>query len=174
MSNRRVGVRTKQADYGSTGDALAQGFFTTDPWSSSSSEGETQKQTLILSGLSSSSEETSSEDFDETFGIQIRSLEQRLARLEKLIDIATRNDIGEENFEEIQESDDDSSFEEWLAEWKAEQPEAYVSKDELSQEIANYEKKYGMSSDELLRRIQEGTAPENSEIMDWKILLEWV
>ena len=46
-----------------------------------------------------------------------------------------------------------------------------LSNEEITAQIASYEKKFGMSSQEFLQRMENGTAPDTFETMDWMILL---
>lgn len=43
--------------------------------------------------------------------------------------------------------------------------------EEAEQLIAHYEQLFVMSSEEFLRRVKDGTAPDTFETMDWVILL---
>jgi len=63
-----------------------------------------------------------------------------------------------------------------LAQWKKEEPDIFVTTDELRKEIKGYEKKYNMTSSKLLELINSGNEPdgERDEIADWRILLEWL
>jgi hypothetical protein len=48
---------------------------------------------------------------------------------------------------------------------------ATLSQNDIASQIAQYEREFGMSSDEFLQRMREGTAPDTFETMDWMILL---
>ncbi len=46
-----------------------------------------------------------------------------------------------------------------------------LSEDDIKARIEEYEKKFGMSSEEFLRQKREGTAPDTFETMYWMGLL---
>ncbi len=46
-----------------------------------------------------------------------------------------------------------------------------LSEDDIKSQIEEYEKKFGMSSEEFLRKKREGTAPDTFETMYWMGLL---
>lgn len=48
-----------------------------------------------------------------------------------------------------------------------------MTQDEVRAIIADYERCFGMSSDEFLRQWQAGTAPDTRETNDWATLLDW-
>jgi hypothetical protein len=54
---------------------------------------------------------------------------------------------------------------------QAEKLTAMISQQEIEDQIALYEQAFGMSSDEFLLRVHEGTAPDTFEAMDWLVLL---
>ena len=61
----------------------------------------------------------------------------------------------------------------WLEKWQAESPEVFMTDDEVDAQILEYEQKFNMSSEELLRCIKEGSAPDEDGIIDWKLLLKY-
>jgi hypothetical protein len=174
MSSYRAGTKIGQADYVPTGDSLVKQFFDNASWIGSSSagveHGKTHTSAVVTEDISGVREE---ESIAEIVRLQLQLLEQRIARLESDLNVLV--DQGYENLvtEASSEStEDELTFEAWLAEWQAQEPDSFLSRSELLEEIACYERKYDMSSEELLQRLDEGTVPDNSEIMDWKILLE--
>jgi len=46
-----------------------------------------------------------------------------------------------------------------------------ISDEEIEMQIAEYEKQYGMTSEEFMRQMREGTAPDEFETMSWMISL---
>jgi len=50
--------------------------------------------------------------------------------------------------------------------------EYFLSKEEIDKLISLYERRYGMDSEEMLRRNRERLMPDNEHIMDWLILLD--
>ena len=46
-----------------------------------------------------------------------------------------------------------------------------LSEEEIQAQIAEYEEKFGMSSQEFLQQMQDGTAPDTFETMYWMGLL---
>ncbi|MDM8550113.1 hypothetical protein QUF72_08555 [Desulfobacterales bacterium HSG2] len=49
-----------------------------------------------------------------------------------------------------------------------------MSDEEIETKISEYEKAYGISSDEFMRQMREGIAPDEFETMDWMMLLTLV
>ncbi len=49
-----------------------------------------------------------------------------------------------------------------------------LSDEEIEMRISEYEKAYGISSDEFMRQMRDGTAPDEFETMDWMMLLTLV
>jgi hypothetical protein len=47
-----------------------------------------------------------------------------------------------------------------------------MTHDEIENEIAFYEQRYGMSSEEFLKQRSQGEAPDNFDTTDWFILLK--
>ncbi len=50
--------------------------------------------------------------------------------------------------------------------------ESQITKKEVEEQIAAYEQMFGMSSEELLQSMHDGTAPDTFEINVWMALLE--
>jgi len=48
-----------------------------------------------------------------------------------------------------------------------------MTRQEIEEHIAAYEEMFGMSSDEFLRSVRDGTAPDTFETNDWRILLKY-
>ncbi len=49
-----------------------------------------------------------------------------------------------------------------------------MSQDDIERVITQYERQFGMTSEEFLQKRHEGTAPDTYEAMDWAILLKYV
>lgn len=49
-----------------------------------------------------------------------------------------------------------------------------VSDEEIEMQITAYEKQYGMTSEEFMRQMRDGTAPDEFETMSWMMLLRTV
>ncbi len=47
-----------------------------------------------------------------------------------------------------------------------------MSQDDIESVITQYERQFGMTSEEFLQKCHEGTAPDTYEAMDWAILLK--
>lgn len=63
--------------------------------------------------------------------------------------------------------------EDLVALWRAEDPAAIMTDEEVEAQIAHYEQKFSMSSEEFLRQARAGTAPDEAGIIDWKLLLKY-
>lgn len=63
--------------------------------------------------------------------------------------------------------------EDWVARWKAEDPDAIMTDEEVEAKISCYEKRFGMSSEEFLAQVAAGTAPDEDGIISWKLLLKY-
>jgi hypothetical protein len=51
--------------------------------------------------------------------------------------------------------------------------DALMTDEEVEERIAHYEKLYGFSSEEFLKRRKEGTAPDSFEAMAWMMMLKF-
>lgn len=49
--------------------------------------------------------------------------------------------------------------------------EREMSREECQEQIARYEERFAMTSEELLEKVKLGTAPDSFEVMDWRALL---
>ena len=56
---------------------------------------------------------------------------------------------------------------------QVEEPVGVISQQEIEDQIAHYERTFGMSSEEFMQQVQEGTAPDTFEAMHWRILLRY-
>ena len=52
--------------------------------------------------------------------------------------------------------------------------EDILTVEEMKAQIARYEKDFGMSSEEFLQQMKNGTAPDTFEAMDWMALLRFL
>jgi hypothetical protein len=59
-----------------------------------------------------------------------------------------------------------------IQQWEESNPGLLIMGDEIEVRIRGFEERFGMSSDELLHRIEQGECPESTEIMEWRILLD--
>lgn len=46
-----------------------------------------------------------------------------------------------------------------------------LTSEDIAKRIADYERAFGMSSEELLEKARDGTAPDTYEVGEWLILL---
>jgi hypothetical protein len=51
------------------------------------------------------------------------------------------------------------------------EPDAIITLDDIEEQIAAYESRYGYSSAQMLEMVENNTAPDDYEVMDWRILL---
>jgi hypothetical protein len=51
--------------------------------------------------------------------------------------------------------------------------ESILSKEEIQAQIYQYEQKFGLSSQEFIKKHQEGNVPDTFETMDWIMLLDY-
>ena len=89
--------------------------------------------------------------------------------------VVSADDLRPTSFEEwgkYNEMLDRYFVEDWVAGWKAQDPDAFMTNEEVEAEIKRCEKKFDMSSEELLRRVEAGTAPDADGIIFWKMLLK--
>ena len=63
---------------------------------------------------------------------------------------------------QTQPNTDDWNPEDWI-----------MTKEEIEEMITRFEKQYGMTSEEFLKRREEGTAPDSWEAMTWVTLLKY-
>ncbi len=54
-----------------------------------------------------------------------------------------------------------------------EDSDIYMTEQEVEEQIAYYEQKFGMSSEEFLQSVADGTAPDEDGIISWKLLLKY-
>lgn len=60
-----------------------------------------------------------------------------------------------------------------VVEFFGEERAPIVADEEVEAEIKEYERKFGMSSEEFLEQVRLGTAPDEAGIIDWKLLLKY-
>jgi len=65
----------------------------------------------------------------------------------------------------------DREFAESMQRLIREEPYAVMTHEDLEQQIRRYEQQYGFNSEQMLRMVESNTAPEDYEIMDWRILI---
>lgn len=68
-------------------------------------------------------------------------------------------------------ADDGQPFDEWLAQWKADEPGVVMDAGDIAAEIAAYEQKYGMTSAEFMATHDARARHDNMEFQDWASLL---
>lgn len=51
--------------------------------------------------------------------------------------------------------------------------DVFATEEEIEEDIAYYERKFGMSSETFLQLVREGKEPDEEGIIDWKLLLEY-
>ena len=63
-------------------------------------------------------------------------------------------------------------FIEAMSVWMREEPTTVLTEANIDEQIRLYEQHYGFTSEQMLRRVEDGTAPEDFELTDWRILLK--
>lgn len=147
--------------YAQTG-SLTNSFFQGVPGVTYSSSDEARESPIYTEPLNAPEVATASDD-----------LSGRVLRLEQELDLirAMLHRALNPTSQSIEEEEE--PFEQWLKRWQEEDPDAFITDAEILDTIHRYEEKYGMTSEEMLRRAEEGTTPDDFEIMEWKILWEW-
>lgn len=72
----------------------------------------------------------------------------------------------------ISDYDLNEQFIEAMSVWMREEPNTVLTEANIEEQIRLYEQQYGFSSEEMLRMVESGTAPEDYEITDWRILVK--
>lgn len=114
---------------------------------------------------------------EQTSLVEIQQLKKQVEELEKGLKLILTNIQMEKNilsFQNKPQADGVESiqdYEEWLAQWQKDEPDAFMTQAETKKIIANYEIRYNMSSAELLEKLKNGTAPDHYDILDWQTLL---
>jgi hypothetical protein len=65
------------------------------------------------------------------------------------------------------------TMEEIIQEWEDKYPGLLVMGDEIEEKIKRFEEKFSISSQDLLQLIEKGEAPDNEDVMEWIILLDF-
>lgn len=171
MTSKRVRHKTGTANYASTGEDLAQSLFTPEMWVDNGVMSTSRRLPASVRNMTGSMESLPAIEEASIDKTSLATIQERLDRVEKLLGdlLLLQNAPIHENSITVE---DRISDEEWLSEWQAEQPEIFLSEQEVEQEIAFYEAKYQIRSEELMQKVRERKAPDTGEVMDWMMLLQ--
>jgi hypothetical protein len=171
MRNAKIGYKTGMEKQGSTGDTLALDLFSSEGWSSSSSEIKERHETYTITSYSEQLTENSEESASATLETAYQQIQDRLTYLELMVKSLINNNVSQGHQYTVSD-EPEYSDEEWLSKWKSEEPDIFISKYDIRNQISQYEEKYNLTSETLLNLVREDKVPDNNDINDWLILLE--